>query len=536
MGAVLTVDDVRHRRGGREVLRVDTSRSPPASASDARAQRRRQDKPVAMLAGIDEPTAGAIRIDGVAMSRGDAALRRRLAYAPQRPLLLSTTVRHNVELPLRWRRARATRRAVAAAALGAPRRRAARRPPSAHALRPARPNASASRGRWRALQTRCLLDEPAAGLDTPTREGFFADVARALADRARTVVAVSHRPEEGRPRRPRRGPRRRRVTADRARRRLESNPADAAVARLMGYENVIEVDIDDTPPPTARCCSRATQDVRAARTPTRGPGNVGRRGPPVPARRHAVRATVERASTGPGWRGVTLDAGVTLRAPPPQRAPPPPGSEVSVELDRLSPPCSTHAERSLRPRPPAEAQRSVAARRSAAVSSSASVRWLNDNRVVLRPVSPTWNGGPGHIGHAGRSRGRARRIVVQLLGEREPGQEAAGRLGPGDPFGHVARQCGGQRGPMRGVERRAAGRWRSKPPLPRIPRPAAVRGRPALVVGLLGGGQLGDHLRRARRPAEPHPKISWKHPACSTRPGASDHSIGRRCAAKDSSR
>ena len=41
-----------------------------------------------------------------------------------------------------------------------------------------------------------LLDEPAAGLDTPTRTAFFADVERALADRATTVVLVSHRADE----------------------------------------------------------------------------------------------------------------------------------------------------------------------------------------------------------------------------------------------------------------------------------------------------------------------------------------------------
>ena len=37
----------------------------------------------------------------------------------------------------------------------------------------------------------------------------------------------------------------------------------------------------------------------------------------------------------------------------------------------------------------------VVARRSAAVASSGSVRWLNDSRSVLAPPSPTWNGGPG---------------------------------------------------------------------------------------------------------------------------------------------
>ena len=71
---------------------------------------------------------------------------------------------------------------------------------------------------------------------------------RARARRPRHHRRARLAPRRGgpRPRRPRRRPRRRRAAPGRARRRAGvTRPADAAVARLIGYENVIDVDIDD---------------------------------------------------------------------------------------------------------------------------------------------------------------------------------------------------------------------------------------------------------------------------------------------------
>jgi ABC-type sulfate/molybdate transport systems ATPase subunit len=333
MGAVLTVDHVRHRRGGREVLRVDRLEIAAGERVGLLGLNGAgKTTLLRLLAGIDEPTSGRIRIDGVAMSRGDATLRRRLAYAPQRPLLLSTTVRRNVELPLRYRRApRATRRAVAAdalARLGVAH--LADRP--AHALSGGEAQRVSLARALACAPDALLLDEPAAGLDTPTRAAFFADVARALADRTTTAVLVSHRPEEVL------GLSDRvavlvggdlRQTAPGA--ELVSKPADAAVARLIGYENVIEVDIDDT------------GNILVGGRPTGLTAPPGRRSAGLAIWATAIHAhdaqgglpaTVARVTTGPGRHELTLHAGPALHAHIPLTQPLPDlGSEVSLRID-----------------------------------------------------------------------------------------------------------------------------------------------------------------------------------------------------------
>jgi ABC-type sulfate/molybdate transport systems ATPase subunit len=348
MGAILNVTGVRHRRGGREVLcvgRLEIAAGERLGLLGLNGAGKTS--LLRLLAGIDEPTSGEVRVDDVPTSRGGHALRRRLAYAPQRPLLLSTTVRHNVELPLRYRRApRASRRAIAAAAL-------ARLGVEHLADRQASTLSGGEAQRVslaRALACNpeaLLLDEPAAGLDTPTRAAFFADVERALADRSATVVLVSHRAEEVL------------ALADRVAvlvagelrqvapaHDLVTRPADAAVARLVGYENVIDVHIDDdgsvlaagrpvglTAPPGRRSASLA---IWATAIHVHGPGET------------PFSATVDRVTPGPGRHELTLDVGFTLRAHLPlSTAPPDPGAEVSLEVDPtlaavLDPTARTH--------------------------------------------------------------------------------------------------------------------------------------------------------------------------------------------------
>ena len=334
MGALLTVADVRHRRGGRVVLRIDRLEIAAGERLGLLGLNGAgKTSLLRLLAALDQPTVGEVRVDGVPAFDGGPALRRRLAYAPQRPVLLSTTVRHNVELPLRYRRApRATRQAVATAAL-------ARLGVEHLAERPAHSLSGGETQRVslaRALACEpdaLLLDEPAAGLDTPTRAAFFADVERALADRATTVVLVSHRAEEVLALADRvavlvAGELRQVAPAD----DLVTHPADAAVARLVGYENVIDVHIDDegnvlaAGHPTGLTAPRgsrsATLAIWATAIRVRGPRDGG------------LPATVERVTTGPGRHELTLDAGLALRAHVPLTPlPPDRGTEVSLHFD-----------------------------------------------------------------------------------------------------------------------------------------------------------------------------------------------------------
>ena len=113
---------------------------------------------------------------------------------------------------------------------------------------------------------------------------------------------------------------------------LVTRPADAAVARLVGYENVIDVDIDDdgnvlaaghptglTAPPGRRSAGLA---IWATAIHVRDPRDGG------------LPATVARVTTGPGRHELTLDAGLALHAHVPLTQPTPDrGAEVSLDID-----------------------------------------------------------------------------------------------------------------------------------------------------------------------------------------------------------
>jgi ABC-type sulfate/molybdate transport systems ATPase subunit len=197
-----------------------------------------------LLAGVERPDRGVVELDGVAIDRLDLPGRRRIGYVGQRPCLLSMTVLRNVELPLRWRQVpRDRRRAIAYASL--------ERLRVAHlADRPARTLSGGEQQRVNLARTLAcepdllLLDEPAAGLDTEARALFFADLERALVDRAVTTVQVTHRPEEAL------------QHADRVVMLVEGSirqvgspeaisrrPADVAVASLVGYDNLVPAEV-----------------------------------------------------------------------------------------------------------------------------------------------------------------------------------------------------------------------------------------------------------------------------------------------------
>lgn len=334
MGSVLKLRDLRHRRGGREVLAIDEldldagERLAVLGANGAG-----KTTLLRLLAGLDTPTAGTVEIDGVPMTEAGLGVRRRIGYATQRAGLLSTSVIRNVELPLRWRRVdRRTRRSAALAALE---RLNASSLGERRALSLSGGEAQrVSLARALALEPRLLLlDEPAAGLDAEARQAFFDDLEDALAERTTTVVHVSHRAEEAL-----RLADRVAVLAAGAVRQLGDpasvvqRPADAAVARLVGYDNVLPV------------CVEPSGDVLIGGTPcglpataAPGPATLAAWGAAVritPPDTGPLRATVGRVSPGPGRWDIILAAGETLRAHLPlDEQPPRLGETVAVRID-----------------------------------------------------------------------------------------------------------------------------------------------------------------------------------------------------------
>ena len=250
MAARLSLRDVRQVRDGREVLRVDSLEVMPGEHISVLGRNGAgKTTLLRLLAAVDAPHSGEVSIDGVATARAGVKLRRRVAYTTQRPGLLSTSVRRNVEMPLRWRRVpRAHRGELVMAALEKLR--------VAHLAD--RPAGSLSGGEQQRVSLAralaidpavLLLDEPAAGLDAESRSAFFADLETALADRATTVVQVSHRAEEAL-----RLADRVVVLVDGCVRQvgtpeiLNRCPADASVAALVGYDNLVDahVELDGT--------------------------------------------------------------------------------------------------------------------------------------------------------------------------------------------------------------------------------------------------------------------------------------------------
>jgi ABC-type sulfate/molybdate transport systems ATPase subunit len=286
-----------------------------------------------LLAGLDAPTAGRVEIDGTPIAGAELTLRRRVGYATQRPALLATSVIRNVELPLRWRGLDgAARRVAALAALErlnvvslADRKALSLSGGEAQRVSLARALAIAPK--------LLLLDEPAAGLDAEARRAFFDDLERALSDRATTVVHVSHRAEEAL-----RLADSVAVLGDGAIRQLDDpasvvrQPADATVARLVGYENVLSVQSD------------GSGQVLIGGVPCGVPATAGTSSATLAVWAFAVRvvrlesaplrATVERVSLGPGRWEVTLAATERLHAHLPLDEPPPRiGERVGVRID-----------------------------------------------------------------------------------------------------------------------------------------------------------------------------------------------------------
>jgi ABC-type Fe3+/spermidine/putrescine transport system ATPase subunit len=335
VGTVLSLRGVRHRRGGRVVLDVAELSVPegerlavlgPNGAGKTTLLR--------LLAAVESPSEGLIRYDGAAPSSQNlVALRRRIALVTQQPGLLSGTAARNVELPLAWRGVpRAERRARALAALErvAVAHLAQRRAQTLSGGEAQRVNLA------RALVTEpelLLLDEPSASLDPEARADLLTDVDRATADRVTTVVHVSHRVEEAL------------RLADRVAVLVDGHvrqvgpatdvlrhPADARVARLMGYDNVLGGMVGGDGELTVAGLETGMRPGLPS-----GPCTVAFWATgldltePADGWPHMV---VERVTAGPGRWEVALGGPVRLVAHLPMDAvPPAPGDRVSLRLD-----------------------------------------------------------------------------------------------------------------------------------------------------------------------------------------------------------
>jgi ABC-type sulfate/molybdate transport systems ATPase subunit len=334
MGPVLKLRGVRHIRGGREVLTIDALELQagerlavlgPNGAGKTTLLR--------LLAGLEAPSAGSVEFEGVQVAGADLDLRRRIGYATQRPGLLSTTAVRNVELPLRWRGLdAASRRQAALAAL--------ERLNVAHLAERRALSLSGgeaqrvSLARALAIEPQVLLlDEPAAGLDAEAHRTFFDDLESALADRATTVVQVTHRADEAL-----RLADRIAVLVDGAMRQLGDpasvlrRPSDPTVATLLGYENVLAAEVNHEGQVLmsgVRC--RITTTLEAGPATLAAWAGALRLTPPgaVP-----LQATVERVAQGPGRWELTLTGPQTMHAHMPlDQTPPRLGESVGVELD-----------------------------------------------------------------------------------------------------------------------------------------------------------------------------------------------------------
>lgn len=285
-----------------------------------------------LLAGLEPPTDGTVALGGHPVTALPLTARRAIGYVTQQPGLLSTSVRRNVELPLAWRGlSRAARTPPVLAAL--------ERLGVAHlADRAAQQLSSGERQRVSLARSLVaepavlLLDEPAAALDPEARATFLDDLDRALDGHVTTVVHVSHRPEEAV-----RGAHTVAVLDAGTIRQLGTPtdvfraPADARVARIVGYQNLLAVEVEPGGVVRLRGHPIATTMPSAGGPATLAVWAAGVQvGPPGTG---AVVATVEAVTPGPGAWEVVLDCGSRMVAHVRNdQAPPRRGEQVGLRL------------------------------------------------------------------------------------------------------------------------------------------------------------------------------------------------------------
>ena len=267
------------------------------------------------------PLRGALTLDGEPMDADPVRTRRRMSAAFQEPLLLSMSVRANVELPLRLRGVgRARRRALAEHWLErfgiAPlSRRHARQLSGGEAQRVSLARAFASQPEV------MLLDEPFAGVDAPTREGLIGDFADILAETRPTTILVSHDRDEAL----RLGDLAALLIRGRVRQtgtplELFDHPRDREVAEFVGVENIWRnegLPFAVEAPPGSLVCVRSEHVVLGP-----GAGGVVLRadlsGAMVRALLDVGGAQITAQSPRPVWNGLGVGVGdsVSVCIPP----------------------------------------------------------------------------------------------------------------------------------------------------------------------------------------------------------------------------
>ncbi len=239
-GAHVQVRDLAVARGGQPVLEIERLEL-PAEAVTAVIGPNGSGKStlVGTLQLLLRPQRGELLLGGAPMGADAVGTRRRMAAAFQQPLLLSMSVRSNVELPLRLRglgrreRRERAERWLERFGVGHLGGRHARQLSGGEAQRVSLARAFA------AGPELLLLDEPFAGLDAPTRAALIDDFAAILSETRPTTMLVTHDRDEAL----RLGDYAALLMEGRVRqwgtaREVFDRPVDAEAAAFVGMENV----------------------------------------------------------------------------------------------------------------------------------------------------------------------------------------------------------------------------------------------------------------------------------------------------------
>jgi ABC-type sugar transport system ATPase subunit len=192
----VSLTDLHLARNGRTVLQIPTLRFPSGSTTAVFGPNGSgKTTLLRVIAGLERPSGGEVRLDGLPMAHQSAA-RKRVGMAFQHAVFLRGSVRENLELGLRLRdvpqRERSTRMEDAARECGVTHLldRSARRLSAGEAQR-------VNLARALALEAPVtLLDEPLSGVDRIARTQLLAELPALLARFTATTILVTHDREE----------------------------------------------------------------------------------------------------------------------------------------------------------------------------------------------------------------------------------------------------------------------------------------------------------------------------------------------------